>query len=229
MNKLLFGIIMGAFFMHPVMPVEAATQPKAVCGDAAFSIHNLPQDERKVAIRINDKANDWNLEKPLTGDFANIITPRGSKFSFKATNGHTYSWWVHIENPDGTYGKAIGGETYCGAATPSSFTASCKDKEISLNWKKESSADHYAIRIDDSQNSWDEKDVLPGDTVENSVKEPKYKTEAQSGHGYNIWIHAVDKYGIFSAATEKFVSCKAGTQQVGIINSIRNFFTGFFS
>jgi hypothetical protein len=229
MNRLFFSFGMAAVFFSMVTPVFAVAQPKASCGDAAFVIANLPQDGRRVAVRIDDKANGWDLENPVKGDVATLVTPRDGRFSFKAINEHTYSWWVHLENADGTFGRAYGGETYCGAAIPASFSASCKDDKISLTWKKVASAERYAVRIDDTQNSWDPKNVLPGDTAVDTVTGTKFSTAATVGHGYNIWIHAVDTKGIFSSPKETFLACKKNAQSVGFLQSLRNFFTGFFS
>jgi hypothetical protein len=228
MKNLFIGVLLSTTLFIPLTSVEAASQPKAACGDASLVISNLPEDERKVAVRINDKANGWNLEKPFKGDFADKITPREGKYIFKAVDGHTYSWWVHVENADGTYGSAIGGDTYCGAAAPASLTASCKNNSIALSWKKAAAAERYAVRIDDTVNPWEVKSVLEGDKADNSVNGTKYTTAAQSGHGYNVWVHAVDKDGVFSAAKETFVSCKKNDTSQGMFSSIASFFSGLF-
>lgn len=227
MKKLIIGTLFCTSLFIPSTSVEAATQPKASCGDGNFTITNLPEDGRKVAIRFNDKANGWNLEKPLKGDFADKIAPRDGKFSTKATGGHTYDWWIHIENADGSFGSAIGGAIYCGAGAPATISASCRNNEITLSWKKVSSADHYAVRIDDAENAWDEKELQAGDTVRNNVKETKFASTAQIGHGYNVWVHAVDARGIFSPAKEAFVSCKK-EQSLGFFNNLVSFFSGIF-
>jgi hypothetical protein len=229
MKTFFVSAFLSAALLIPINTVEAVVQPKASCGDASFVINNLPQDERKVAVRVNDKANGWNLEKPLKGDFADKITPQDGEFHFKAVDGHTYSWWVHIENADGTFGSAIGGDTYCGAAAPTTLSATCKDESLSLTWKKVSSAERYAVRIDDTRNTWDVKNTLPGDTAEDYIKGTKFSKKAQAGHGYNVWIHAVDKDGVFSSAKETFVSCRTAAKSTGFVNSLKSFFTGLFS
>lgn len=202
----------------------AAELPEASCGDSKLIISNLPEDDRRVSVRINDKANGWNLENPFPGDFADTISSDKGKYTFSAQDKHTYDWWVHIENADGTFGSAIGGAVYCGAAAPENLKASCRDNQLSISWNKVSSADHYAIRVDDTSNTWDDKKLQTGDRADNSVKDPKYTLQATTGHGYNVWVHAVDAKGIFSPAAETFVSCRrsGGT----FFDSIIAFFKG---
>jgi len=226
LNKLIIGTLIFSFFIFFSYPTEAAAQPKASCSNGVFTITNLPQDGRKVAVRLNDKANGWKIEKPLRGDYADKITPRNGKFTQKATSGHTYDWWIHIENVDGSYGSAIGGTIYCGVAAPSSLTASCRDMKLQLSWKKSDAADHYAVRIDDTQNPWREN-LYEGDIAQNSVKGTKFTTFAKAGQGYNVWVHAVDSRGIFSPATDTFVSCKK-EQSRNIFTTLSTFFSGFF-
>lgn len=218
---------MALFLIASAAPVYAADTPTATCGDTSLVITNLPQDDRKVAIRINDKGNGWDLEKPFPGDKAEIITPKDGKYTFKATGKHTYDWWVHIENADGTYGSAIGSAVYCGAQAPTDLKATCRDSKLTLTWKKVSSADQYAVRVDDAVNPWNEKTAQAGDKSDNSVKSTTYTTTAVTGHGYNVWVHAIDPNGIFSPATESFVSCKPGGSG-GFLQTLRDFFSNLF-
>jgi hypothetical protein len=225
---ILFGLTVTLLFTLSTNYVSAASLPKATCGDTSLVITNLPADDRKVAVRINDQGNGWNLDKPYEGDMAGIITPDDGKFTFKAQGKHTYDWWVHVENPDGTFGSAIGGEVYCGAGAPSSLSVSCKNNKVSLSWNKVASADHYAVRVDDASNPWNPADPQDGDRSDNNVKETKFSSSGSTGRGYNVWVHSVDSKGIFSPAKEAFVSCRVGSSSGNIFGAISAWFANLF-
>ncbi len=225
----LFLFISQAAFLTSNLYAQEIKIPQAECVRDVLTISQLPDNGRKVAVRIDNTKNGWDLTSPLNGDFAVTIKPQNGKYSVSAISENTYNWWVHLENSDGSFSKAYGGRVYCGYGAPSDFSYVCQNNKVIFSWKPVEKAESYAIRIDDKENGWKEKKPLSGDVIENNLRRTTYEMKYLKAHKYDAWVHAVDKKQNFSRANKITVDCQdKNIKEISFMEQLKAFFSSLF-
>lgn len=178
--------------------------PNASCVDGVLKIYINPQGvSKRSAVRIDDLSNPWNPTTPVTGDvIENNFT--GSAYVMETEVAKEYSWWIHFVDDKGVYSEPKGGRVYCVTHAPINTASSYEYPYATLTWKPVKGAVRYAIRIDDIERSPGAYNPLPfnpeiGDRIDDTVTTNTYRFKVGRNRKFTWWVHAVDKYGAYSA------------------------------
>jgi hypothetical protein len=159
-----------------------------------------PSGHDHWAIRIDDKSNSFQPTDMRPGDVL-IDNYTTNSFTVKGQSGEQYNWWVHSVAKDGTWSEPTGGVLNCAPKAPVGLNATYNSPYVTLTWNPVPGAVRYAIRVDNTATPWDPNNMQDGDHLRNYQTETKFVFKASPDRKIVWWIHAIDKYGVWSDAS----------------------------
>ena len=193
------AIGVGGYFFYQSKAL-AAPVAEAICEDGYITIAMEPEsksDKSAWAIRVDDKKNPWNQNELQQGDIS-VDDFKRNIFEQKATFGASYNWWVHSVNEKGKWSPLVGGPVICPVEKPSETKSNYQAPVMSLSWKAVTGAVKYAIRVDNTENTFTPEAPQKGDVLSDNVTTNAFQFNAEPNKSYTWWVHAIDKQGIWS-------------------------------
>lgn len=196
----ILAVLLAAF--SSVKASAAGPTASATCSTGQLVITLTPPAKHDHwAIRVDDTSNSFQPTKMRPGDVL-IDNYKQNVFQMQGQTQELYNWWIHSVTKDGVWSDAAGGTIRCPLRKPVALEGSYSAPYVTLQWKAVEGAVRYGIRVDNTANIWNPESMQDGDHLLNNLTETQFRFKASPGRKIVWWVHAIDKYGVWTEGAQ---------------------------